>query len=63
MSRQKHMSSSTSQKPIGLVMVNTITRIRTVSLSHYALILAVMNLTLNRECKAKYLTVSIYSQV
>ena len=32
-----------SEKPMGLVMVNTITSIRTVSLSHSAVMLTVIN--------------------
>ena len=52
-----------SEEPIGLVMVNTITSIRTVSLSHSALTLTVINFTLNSECEAAELTVSNESQV
>lgn len=48
-----------SEKPIDLVMVNTITSIRTVSLSHSVLMLPVINVTLNSEREAKDLTVSI----
>ncbi len=51
------------EKPMGLVMVNTIISIKTVSLSHSALMRTVMNFTLNCACEAQDLTVSTKSQV
>lgn len=48
-----------SEKPMGLVKVKKITSIRTVSLSHSALMLTMIHFTLNSECEGKDLTVSI----
>ncbi len=47
------------EKPMDVVMVNTITSIGTVGLSHSASMLTVINLTWNSKCEAKDRTVSI----